>query len=96
MNKDKTLCGTCRHLIRAKFGATEKVRCWSLEINLTRYAKSCTSYRLRDEPTMQDMYAMAWILTKEKNIGFERTESKFVRPTEQQANGSPALVPYRE
>lgn len=86
MNKDKTLCGSCRNLSRARFGASESVYCWSLEKPLRRYAESCTSYVRRDEPHLNDMYGMAWILTKEKNIGFENTGSKFNPPEPGQGN----------
>ena len=69
--KAKTLCQDCRFLERTVFdGNKGKAYCKKLYERLKSYAIKCRHFQDINQPTLDDMYASAWILTKSRKAGY--------------------------
>ena len=90
MAHGKNLCLSCSHFSAIKVGTTDLLRC-RIFGKINGVASECNRWTPRDSISIDDMYTMAWIMTKEKKIGFETIEFVFKKPDNfprvPQANG---------
>ena len=81
MRQEKNICGSCRFLKTAQFGATTVSVCDMFEKKITRFADNCNKHIPRDSISLNDMYSSAWILEKKRKPGFEVSQWDFKEPT---------------
>ena len=79
----KTLCQNCRFLESTEFvGGRGKAYCKKLYQFLHSYAVRCRQYQDIRQPSLDDMYQSAWILTKSKQAGYMSPTLNFDAPKE--------------
>ena len=88
----ETLCQTCRHYIKTVFVSGAVHRCYILG-RLKSEAIQCRDYADNKTPDLRSMYASAWLLEKEKQIGFETSQSIFKKPDNVQQTQNQPIVP---
>ena len=79
--KKNGLCGNCRFLDQAVFQSGQQRRyCSKFYVELKSEAIICKWYQPTDQPSLQDMYNSAWIITKNKKAGFVKSECNWDIP----------------
>ena len=77
----KTLCNNCYYLEQVDFGdGRGKSYCRKLFEHLKNYAIRCRHYQPINQPSLNDMYQSAYILTKSKKIGYITPQLTFDEP----------------
>lgn len=86
------LCESCAKFIRVNFKNGSSVsRCRVLDKDIRSSAIQCRSYVMRNSISIDDMYRMAWILSKTRQPGFMTSEATFKQPNPELAN-MPTIV----
>ncbi|MEK6886217.1 MAG: hypothetical protein AABW88_00110 [Nanoarchaeota archaeon] len=77
----KTLCQDCRFLDKTIFkNKTGRAYCRKRYENLSSYAIACRQYQSLSEPSLDDMYKSAWIITKSNKAGYVSPSFEFDKP----------------
>ena len=84
--KKEPLCHSCSWFSRVVFtDGSEHRTCGQFhKLKIKNLATHCTDYSKKDEPSLKDMKAMAWILTQSSQAGYIKPDLTFQKKKEEE------------